>query len=344
MKKDVKPGLPYMGSKRTIADKIVKHIVENNPECKYVYDLFGGGAAISLQFLKHKQIERIVYNELNTGITELLKDLLQNGVTDKYYQWVSRETFEAHKNDNDWFGGLCKTIWSFGNNQSSYLFGKDVEEYKRNFHTVVINGEDRLNEMADYCMQYVKSEYDIQQSLVLTMPVETDYQKRRLNIRKQLNVFEKNCKLKQVRALQQLERLQQLQQLERLQQLESFDIEQLQQLQQLQKIDKCESLIRIDSLSKLRIDNMSYSDVVIDTPINETIIYIDPPYKDTYEYEEKVNHDLLNEYIKNSPYKIYVSSYKSDLPCVLYISKRCTMSQTKNNSVLEKLFCNRNEK
>ena len=34
-------GIPYMGSKRQIAPKIVDYILAKNPNVKYVYDLFG---------------------------------------------------------------------------------------------------------------------------------------------------------------------------------------------------------------------------------------------------------------------------------------------------------------
>jgi site-specific DNA-adenine methylase len=49
-------GLPYMGSKRKLSKKIVNFILEKNPDCKYVFDLFGGGGAISFEFLKYEQI------------------------------------------------------------------------------------------------------------------------------------------------------------------------------------------------------------------------------------------------------------------------------------------------
>ena len=52
-------------------------------------------------------------------------------VTEEMYKWVSREKFFANKNNDAWYGGLCKVVWSFGNNQSSYLFGKQIEESKR---------------------------------------------------------------------------------------------------------------------------------------------------------------------------------------------------------------------
>lgn len=65
--------------------------------------------------------------------------------------------------------------------------------------------------------------------------------------------------------------------------------------------------------------------------------------KGTAQYKEKLNHDIFNEWVKNSPYKIYVSSYKSDLNCVLEMSHRVILSQNKNNTVIEKLFCNQVE-
>jgi len=36
-------GIPYMGSKRKLAPKIVDFILAENPQAKYVFDLFGGG-------------------------------------------------------------------------------------------------------------------------------------------------------------------------------------------------------------------------------------------------------------------------------------------------------------
>ena len=98
-------GIPYMGGKRDISKEIVDYILSRNPGVKYIYDLFGGGGAISFEFLQRKKIKQVIYNELNTGICELLKDIQKNGITEKYYQWVSRDVFNKHKNDNDWFGG-----------------------------------------------------------------------------------------------------------------------------------------------------------------------------------------------------------------------------------------------
>ena len=305
-------GLPYMGSKRKLANKIVGFIIDENPNVKYVYDLFGGGGAISFEFLKYPQVEKVIYNELNTGIVELLKDVLYNGVTEKYNQWVDRETFMKHKNDNDWFGGLCKCIWSFGNSQASYLFGKDIEEYKKNYHLVVVNKINKLTEMKEFIESYVFKKYNIKENINLIMPVENNLYKRKLEIRKQLNIYEKDCKLNQLRQLQQLQQL-----------------ERLQQLQQLQQLERLEIL------------NYSYENININTPINETIIYLDPPYENTGKYQNDIKHNLLYEWIKKSPYKIYLSSYKSELFECASFNHRCTLLATANNRVEEKLFCNR---
>jgi hypothetical protein len=132
-------GLPYMGSKRKIAPEIVDFMLKENPNATTFVDLFGGGAAISLNLIQRPQIKQVFYNEFNTGVVRLLEDIRDNGITDKYFQWISRETFMENKNKDTWLGGLCKVVWSFGNNQKDYLFAKDIEEDKRLLHHIVVN-------------------------------------------------------------------------------------------------------------------------------------------------------------------------------------------------------------
>lgn len=299
-----KLGLPYMGSKRRLSKEIVDHILTAHPNTKYVWDLFGGGGSISFEFLQRKQIERVVYNELNTGVVELLRKIKNDGVTPDFYRWVDRETFHAHKYDDDWFGGLCKVVWSFGNGQRNYLFGKHIEETKRQAHEFVVNG----------------TPFELDGVSFNALHGST-INERRLSFRRIVAANKKRFDLQQLERLQQLEQLEHLLRLERLQQL--------QQLQQLQRLQQLEIL------------NQSAFDVVIDTPIEETIIYLDPPYKDTEKYQEDINHDQLFEYVKSSPYTVYLSSYDFDLPVVHVMKHNCTLSATANNAVVEKLFCNR---
>jgi site-specific DNA-adenine methylase len=74
------------------------------------------------------------------------------------------------------------------------------------------------------------------------------------------------------------------------------------------------------------ITNLSYDQVEINTPPEETIIYLDPPYFGTAEYKEKLDHDRLHERIHKQKCKVYVSSYEYNLPLVYSIEKRSLLS------------------
>ena len=71
----------------------------------------------------------------------------------------------------------------------------------------------------------------------------------------------------------------------------------------------------------MNIKNLSYDKVKIKTKPESTIIYLDPPYKDTSEYKiGGFDHDKLLEDIKNMAekgYTVYVSSYSMPSPLEL---------------------------
>ena len=291
-------GIPYMGSKRKLAPKIVDFILAKNPNAKYVFDLFGGGGAMSFEFLQRPQIERVVYNDLDSGVVSLLRDIAQNGVTEKYLQWVDRATFHEHKNGDDWFAGFVKTCWSFGNCQKYYLFSEENERLKRPLHLAIVERD----------AKYIP---EVEALLGVKIPLGflkvDNLQERRIALMSDI----KRLKVGRV-DLQQLQRLQQLQQLERLQQRQ-----------------------------QLKISNCSYSEVLINTPISETVIYLDPPYANTGTYQKELLHDELYSWIEKSPYKTYLSSYESHLPCVAEFELKHTFRALNNSKkVSEKLFCN----
>ena len=297
-------GIPYMGSKRKLAPELIDFMIRENPNAKYFYDLFGGGGAMSFQTLNHPQIERVFYNELNTGVVELLKDVLRNGVTSKYYEFVNRETFDKNKNKNNWFGGMCKTIYSFGNNQKEYIYGKKIEKHKELCHNVIVKKCEKsllkINETLE-----INFSIDIPNTLFL---MSETINQRRLRF----------CKSIKGR----------------------FGAEHLERLQHLERLAHLEKLKHLKYLEKLKISNLSYEKVNIKTPVSETIIYLDPPYFKKGKYQNDINHDDLYNYIKKSKYKIYLSSYESELKCVFKKKHRCTLSATSNNEVTEKLFVN----
>jgi site-specific DNA-adenine methylase len=297
-----KLGIPYMGSKRALAKDIVDYMIENNPDAKYYYDLFGGGGAISFELLQRNKV--VHYNELNTGVVKLLEKIKAEGITPEFYNWVGKETFHKHKKDDTWYGGLLKTCWSFSNNQKDYLFGYHLTEKKRLLHEIIVNKCNvSRNKFKELTGLYIEDDYLIKENI----------NDRRLGV------------MKLIKSVS-----------------DRFDVQQLQQLQQLNQLNQLERLQQLEQLQQLIISNKSYLDVEINTPIEETIIYLDPPYFKARGYQENVCHKELMEYIKQSPYKIYISSYEADLPEVWNKARRCPASSIiKGNKVTEKLFCNR---
>lgn len=295
-----KLGIPYLGSKRRIAEKLVDYMLKENPNAKYVYDLFGGGGAMSFEFLQRPQIEKVFYNELNTGVVELLKKIKNDGVTEEFYRWISRDDFHRLKKENSWIGGLVSTCWSFGNNQRTYLFGKQNELLKKPLHELIVDKNyDMINKF-----------YDLTGILI---PIEcisaATINERRIEVMRYVkNNNKAGLQLQQLQQLERLERLQRLQQLEQLQRLE--------------------------------ITNLDYMDVAIITPIDETLVYLDPPYKDTEKYQHDTDHAALYDWVNGCPYTVYMSGYDAPYDVVYTIDHRCTFSQNRNTKTKENLYCN----
>jgi site-specific DNA-adenine methylase len=150
------------------------------------------------------------------------------------------------------------------------------------------------------------------------------------------NLFDEK-KIRDFRNLEQLEQLKGLQQLEQLERLQQ--LEQLQQLQQLQQLEQLEQLNPIDNI---KLFNLDYKEVQIETPKNETIVYLDPPYRNTAGYIEGLCHNELDDYFKSLKYKAFMSEYEAPFKSVLEIKKAQLMNNTKEKKTyaIEKLFVN----
>jgi len=114
----------------------------------------------------------------------------------------------------------------------------------------------------------------------------------------------------------------------------------------IEHLEKLKNLVKLQFLQnkyKLAISSKSYEQVIIDTPIDETVIYLDPPYRNTEKYQHGIDYEKLHKYIINSPYKIYVSSYDWDgLYEVVSFNHISILSATnKSKRVIEKLYCNK---
>ena len=207
--------IPYLGSKRKSAGKTYQAIKNLNPDADTLVDLFCGGFAISQYFIKNGW--NVIANDKNKYIVALLNKTINEELDSKTVEeFVARNKFNDVINNpdkyDDWYVGYVMCIWSFGNNQKDYLFGKDTEPYKKAGHDLVI-----------------KNNPTTLQKLIPTIPQKyidgilklDSWHKRRIALcivshKLKSRIFE----LQRLEQLQQLERLEQLQQLERLEQLE----------------------------------------------------------------------------------------------------------------------------
>lgn len=114
-------GIPYCGSKNIYAKKICDAL----PAGERLVDLFSGGCAITdcaMKKFKHK-FKKFLINDINPKPINLYVNCLA-GKNPVSYKWVSREEFKKA----DW---ATRLVWSFANNLSSYIYGEDVVENRK---------------------------------------------------------------------------------------------------------------------------------------------------------------------------------------------------------------------
>jgi site-specific DNA-adenine methylase len=260
-------GIPYMGSKSKIAEEICSIF----PKADNFYDLFGGGFSITHCMLKKRKndFKNFHFNEIRSGICELIQDAINGKYSYDNFkpEWISREDFLKLKETNPY----VKIIWSFGNNGKTYLFGRDIEVYKKSMHQAVVFNE--FNDMAKSVFGFdkFKDNFSIKDRIL--------FLRQRVAF---LNKGKPRGENERLQQLQQLRQLQQLQQLERLQRLE-----------------------------RLNFYNMDYKDIPI---LPNSVIYCDPPYENTGEYDGNLNfdHDEFLNWAHKQENPVFISEYSID--------------------------------
>ena len=126
-------GIPYMGSKNAIAEDVVKAL----PPGGKILDACCGGGAVLMALAMSMKYDAVVGNDLNKAVVKLLDAVLINkGQIDYEFPEVcSRNDFfvSLQKIENGNFDiqdCVNKYCCSFGNNGRTYLYGKDIEDYK----------------------------------------------------------------------------------------------------------------------------------------------------------------------------------------------------------------------
>lgn len=115
-----KYGLPYQGSKNSIAEWVIDHL----PPADTLVDLMAGGCAVSHAALLSGKYKHVIANDITD--TAFIFDAAMRGEMDGYATVLTRDEFHAVK-ATDTLGSI---LYSFGNNRDTYVYGADLEQLK----------------------------------------------------------------------------------------------------------------------------------------------------------------------------------------------------------------------
>ena len=191
-------GLPYQGSKKKISKQIVEIIKQNFRTDRPIYDIFGGGGAITAECILNGL--EVHYNDLDKDITNAFERVISQD-----REWIKTlivshtEFFEIKYKENKTTDDFLKLLVnSFGNDKKSYLCSEEISDLKYNLAKEIIEKHDVFNGYKQ-TETYKRATYNAKQ--------END---------KRLQQLERLGQLQQLQQLQQLERLQQLQKLNKI--------------------------------------------------------------------------------------------------------------------------------
>ena len=191
-------GIPYMGSKNTIAYKIIDYL----PKANNFYDLFCGGCSITHCAMLSKKWQNIYFNDIDGDMPKLFLDSIK-GKYKNEKRWISKEDFNKEKDKS----AYIRCVWSFGNKGTNYLYGKEIEPYKKAYW---------------YAVMY--DDFSLLWALGINIPKvkAKNYKEKRLAIGRELKRLKKNSRDQALERLERLQSLQSLEALERLERLQMF--------------------------------------------------------------------------------------------------------------------------
>ncbi|KFI66115.1 DNA adenine methylase [Bifidobacterium cuniculi] len=188
----MKYGLPYQGSKNSIAPWVVDHL----PAAPVLVDIMAGGCAVTHCALLSGKFGRVIANDISDSAL-FFKEVAEGSMRG-YAHVPTREEFHAAKDDDPAIG----LLYSFASNRKNYLWSRALEPVK------------------------------IAASRMLTSPSLHERRRAWLQFVRELDKYVKTTNTPPSKAIERLQRLQGLERLERLEGLEGLErLERLNALQ-----------------------------------------------------------------------------------------------------------------
>ena len=123
-----KYGLPYQGSKNSIAEWVIDHL----PPADTLVDLMAGGCAVSHAALLSGKYKHVIANDITD--TAFIFDAAMRGEMDGYATVLTRDEFHTVK-ATDTLGSI---FYSFGNNREDYVYDANLEQLKTTATSMVL--------------------------------------------------------------------------------------------------------------------------------------------------------------------------------------------------------------
>ena len=271
-----KYGMPYQGSKLAIAENIIEAL----PAATHLYDVMGGGGAITHCAALSGKWNTVHYNEIDSVIVKGFKMAL-NGEFANEDRFITREDF-FHLKDTDPYARIC---FSFGNDCRSYCYSKRIEEYKKAMHEAIVKSN------------YLP--YENMTGLSLREMYGKTTHEKRLLMRRIAKDLHKKQHSKNIPDMQE----------------NIVTAHHISALERMQSLERLERLERLEQFGKIEVDisQGDYRDLQIPS---DSVIYCDIPYKNTKKYFIEFDYEAFWEWVHRQTAQVYVSSYKLDRPDV----------------------------
>lgn len=290
-------GLPYKGSKSAIA----KDIISVLPCGNRLVDLFCGGCAVTDFALKHTdKFKRFLINDIDERNPRTYIKALNGGFNNED-RWISRQDFFKLKETDDYVR-LC---FSFGNGCKTYMYGPQIEPYKRAIHHIVFwddygpmqelcpavvdcihnycDGKDRKSKrlaigyaITDHIKQHFSVEYWQSNPMFRAVKVKWSPERRGIPSSELVGDFIKDNLV------------------------EPHSLEHLLCLERLQSLERQEAHIVATADDYC---NYVYQD--------GDVVYCDPPYANTSKYTVDFDNDAFWQWCRTRDFPVYVSEYQA---------------------------------
>lgn len=366
-------GVPYKGSKNSIAKKIVDLL----PAGRRLVEPFAGGCAVSHCAMTMNKYPAYLVNDVDWRPVTLFKNALEGRYRGEE-RWISREDFFRLK-DSDPFVAAC---FSFGSNYRTYMYNQQLEPYKRAIHHIVfwndfapmeklcpavcpdihaaVDGvEDRARRrlklgkaVAEHVKAHGSVEYWKSNPMFRSVKVKWTEARRgksgadlvgelreaELNPQTALNSQQRLERIQAIefdghRSLPSLECLDRIQSLQGLERLES--------LQSLERLERLQSLEGAEQQQQLEVSSKDYRG--LDYREGD-VVYCDPPYAGHDHYSSgDFDSSAFWEWARTREFPVYVSEYAApeDFAEVFSVEKRVDLHTDHTGRAVEKVFLHR---